>query len=463
MFTKFIFRFFLIAGLLVSVSQLTPFIVPLAYAQAMDLSVAPPGETPAARQARLQAQLAQVEKEQAETEKILAAAQQQSSSLKRDILILDTKIKAAQLNIQAKNLIIQGLGKDISQKEATIETLVQRIDKGRASLADILRKTNEVGAITMPEVLLSEQNLTSVFADLDTFQSVQESMKSTFEEIRSAKTQTETEKNTLDKRRNAELDAKQVIVVEQKNIASNQAEKQKLLNVSKGNEKTYTAVLAEKQKQASQIRAALFALAGGGQSIPFGTALGYANEIKGKTGIDPAFLLAILTQESNLGSNVGKCYLTNTTTGEGLNPATGKTYPNVMKPTRDVPPFLTITKSLGLDPMNTFVSCPIAGAGGWGGAMGPAQFIASTWVLLDDRVASTLNISNPNPWAPRDAFTASALYLSDLGAYGTSYSSEIKAACKYYGSGGTTCAYGKSVMNLADSIQRTMIDPLQGV
>ena len=420
-------------------------------------------ETPAQREARLHAELAQVEQEQRETEKVLAEAQQQSSSLKRDILILDTKIKAAGLNIKAKNLIIQGLGRDITQKEQVIETLVERIDKGRASLADILRRTNEVGSITIPEIILSQQNLTDVFSDLDTFQSVQESLKTTFEEIRSTKSQTETEKNTLDKRRNSELDARAIIDKERKNIASNQAEKNRLLTVSKGNEKAYGAVVAAQKQKAAQIRAALFALAGGGQAIPFGTALGYASEIKQKIGMDPAFLLAILTQESNLGSNVGKCYLTDTNTGAGVNPATGVTFPNVMKPTRDVPPYLALTKDLGLNPLGTFVSCPIAGVAGWGGAMGPAQFIASTWVLIANRVASTLDISLPNPWSPRDAFTASALYLSDLGATANSYSSKIRAACKYYGSGGATCSYGRSVMSIADRIQRTMIDPLQGV
>lgn len=445
---KHIFRAFLLFCLVFSFTN-------IAKAQAT--------ESAAQREARLRSELAQVEQEQKDTEKILAETQQQSASLKRDITILDTKIKVAELNIKAKNLLIQSLGKDITKKEQTIETLIERIDRGRASLADILRKTNEVGSITIPEVILSEQNVSQIFLDLDTFQSVQESLKTTFEEIRSTKSQTETEKNTLDKRRNQEMDARQVIVQEQKNIASNQAEKQRLLNISKGNEKTYSIVLAEKLQKAASIRAALFELAGGGQAIPFGTALAYANEARQKVGIDPAFLLAILTQESNLGSNVGRCYLTDINTGAGINPSTGKTYPNVMKPTRDVPLYLDITKSLGMSPLGTFVSCPIAGAGGWGGAMGPAQFIASTWVLFTDRISSALGVSTPNPWSPRDAFTASALYLSDLGATANSYSSKIKAACKYYGSGGSSCSYGRSVMSIADNIQRTMIDPLQGV
>jgi membrane-bound lytic murein transglycosylase B len=137
-----------------------------------------------------------------------------------------------------------------------------------------------------------------------------------------------------------------------------------------------------------------------------------------------------------------------------------------MKPGRDTVPFQTITAALGRDPSKTLVSCPIGGSG-YGGAMGPAQFIPSTWTLLETRIASALGETTPDPWYPQDAFMASALYLTDLGASGTSYTANRNAACKYYS--GRKCDskapansfYGDSVMNKATSIQQQMIDPLQ--
>ena len=74
-------------------------------------------ETAIEKETRLRAELAQVEQEITAGMKILLDTQQQSSSLKRDILILDTKIKVAELNIKAKNLLIEGLGKDITKKQ----------------------------------------------------------------------------------------------------------------------------------------------------------------------------------------------------------------------------------------------------------------------------------------------------------------------------------------------------------
>ena len=431
-------------------------------------------ETQAEKEARLRAELAQVEKEQAETEKILAKAQGQSASLARDILILDTKIKAAQLNIKAKTLTIETLGKDIVKKQEKITDLESHIARGKETLAQIMRKTNETDSVTMAEFLLAREDLTALLSDLDTFESVQNGLKSTFEEIRANKSQTESEKDTLNKRKNQEIDARAVIESEKKNIQNDEKQKQALLKESKGNEQTYSQVLAQKKAQAASIRAALFSLAGGTDAIPFGTALRYAQEAQKATGIRPAFLLAIFAQESGLttdstfGKNVGSCYLTDTTTGAGASVKSGTAFPNVMKPGRDVEPFISITKSLGLDYTKTLVSCPIASAGGYGGAMGPAQFIPSTWMLFVNRIKNALGISAPNPWNPEHAFVAASFLLTDNGAVAGSFTKEKDAACRYYS--GRVCSatvtgnqYGVQVMAKADMIQRTMIDPLQGL
>ena len=206
---------------------------------------------------------------------------------------------------------------------------------------------------------------------------------------------------------------------------------------------------AQKASQAAKIRAALFPLAGG-QKIPFGQALQYAQVASAKTGVRPAFLLAILTNESALGANVGQCYISNTSTGDGINVKTGNFSPSVMKPTRDIQPFLDITKALGFDPYKTVVSCQQPSVGGWGGAMGPAQFISSTWVLFTDRLRGALGISDePNPWNPAHAFMASALYLDDLGAGNGGYSAERNAACRYYS--GSSCSKSRTIASYGDN------------
>ena len=159
-------------------------------------------------------------------------------------------------------------------------------------------------------------------------------------------------------------------------------------------------------------------------------------------------MLAVLTQESNLGVNVGQCYLTNDATGAGIGKNTGKSFAKVMSPTRDVPPFLDLALTLGFDPHRQVVSCPIASAGGWGGAMGPSQFIPSTWKLYADRVARANGKETANPWDPKDAITATSFLLADNGASAGGYSAQFTAAARYYaGWAGASSSAGRTYAN----------------
>src|SRR5262249_38632221 len=144
-------------------------------------------------------------------------------------------------------------------------------------------------------------------------------------------------------------DAKKVVEQKQTQIASDKTQKQQVLAATQLSEAAQQKVLAANQAKAEQIRAALFPLRDTG-AIQFGDALTYAKQAQAKTGVDPAFILAILTQESNLGANVGQCYLSNDTTGAGIGKNTGTVFANVMSPTRDVPIFLQLAASLGFDP-----------------------------------------------------------------------------------------------------------------
>ena len=383
----------------------------------------------------------------------LAAQKSQSGSLQGDITVLTTQINAKKLEIKTKQLTINQLGASITQKQQTIQTLDQKIEDEKDSLAQLLRKTNEMDSTTLTSFILSDQSLSDFYSDVSRFDSLKSDVKASVDTINQIEGVTISAKAELQKEQDATVDEQSSLQEAQQNIEQAQATQKQLLAVSKTKETQYQQVIAGQQAKVAAIKAKLFTLAGGSSAIRFDVALQYAQTAQQSTGIDPAFLLAELTQESNLGANVGQCYLTNDSTGAGTNKAGTKTYPNVMKPTRDVQPFIAITTALGFDPHQTVVSCPIAGVAGYGGAMGPAQFIASTWQLFAPRIEKNLGESVANPWAAQDAFMAASLYLTDLGGVGSSASAQLKASCKYYGSGGSTCSYGRSVQTLRASIQ----------
>jgi len=414
---------------------------------------------------QLEQELAQLEAQIAEKQQELATQKGQSVSLSRDIAILTTKIQKAKLDIKAQTLIINKLGGEITQKNQQIQTLSAKVESEKESLAELIRQDRELDDKSIIALVLSQDTISDAYGDIDTFASLKRSIQSSVNEINGVKTQTQVQEEGLQKAKDQATDAKVQLEQTQQQIQTSEAQQQQLLAISKNKEAQYQAILDQQAARRAQILAALFDLRDV-SAIPFGKALQYAKTAQQATGVDPAFLLAILTQESNLGTDQGSCYVTNMTTGAGVSSKSNKAFANVMKAPRDTVPFQAITLSLGRDPAKTLVSCPIGGSG-YGGAMGPAQFIPSTWVLLKPRIASALGIVTPDPWYPQDSFMASALYLSDLGASGGSYTNERNAACKYYS--GRSCDskapansfYGNSVMSKALSIQQKMIDPLQ--
>jgi len=433
------------------------FAVPQAQAQTL---------TPEQR-AVLQAQYDELQKEIAAQQLIIKETQAQKNSLQGDVTTLNAKIKAAQAQIDAKNIAIKQLSSQIAQKTVVINKLSTRIERGKESLASILRQTQVLDDYSIISVMLGAKDVSEFFSDLDAFNSIKTELKNLFAEIRDAKAQTEVEKAQLADKQNQTADAKYVIETQKQQVASDKTQKQQLLAIKTNQETEYKKVLADRQAKAAKIRAALFPLRDA-SAISFGVALQYAQQAQKVTGVSPALALAILTQESNLGANVGQCYLTNDATGAGVGKNTGTPFTKVMAPNRDVPPFLALSLQLGFDPHKQVVSCPIASAGGWGGAMGPAQFIPSTWALYANKVAAGIGVAVANPWDPKDAIMAMSYLLADNGASAGGYTAEFTAAARYYaGWGGASTAVGRgyaaSVMNTVKNTIQPNIDFLANI
>lgn len=433
-------------------------------------SAAEIGVAAQARQNTLQAQLDQAQKELDALNTQSSQVKSQKASLERDISLLNLQIQAAQAQIKVKNLTIAALTSDIGVKQSTIADLQDKLDRSSQSLANLIRETNQNDSVSLPIIILANKSFSQFFTEVDSFQTLKNALSSSMEDVKTYKGQTETEKANLEDKKNQETNAREDILAQQRVIERAKADKNKILAVTKGQEAAYAKLIEQKEQKIAQISTALFSLRDT-NGIQFGQALQYATIASQKTGVRPALILAILTQETNLGKNLGSCYLRSYDTGDGVSVKDGSLKARVMSPSRDVQPFLDLTRSLGLNPQSQQVSCWISMYSrgqpvGWGGAMGPAQFIPSTWKLFIPRIQTALSVGLANPWDPQHAILASALYLYDLGAGLQTYTAEKNAACRYYSgkscSSGTGASYGASVMKIAENIQECQIDPILG-
>jgi peptidoglycan hydrolase CwlO-like protein len=432
------------------------FLTPLfSHAQALGIPSVCNDNVTGKTEAQLQADLALCNIEIAKWQQVLSTTRSKVNTIDGDVQALTAKIKAAEATIKSKNIAISQLSKDISLRTEKITSLESTIGEGRESLAELMRNTRVIDDYSLAEVMLNSKSFSDFFADVDSFLAIQNGLKDHFTKLRENISWAEVEKQRLGEIQNQELDAKYDVEIKKKNIAVSQEEQREILAATKLQAKSYEQIVADRQAKASQINAALFRLRGvDGGGIPFKDALAYAKKATAVTGVRSAFILGILRQESNLGLNVGQCLLVDPKTGDGKGKNTGTYFSGIMKPDRDVGYFLDMMKRLGRDPYNTPVSCPLPG--GYGGAMGPTQFIPSTWQSYEGRIANAYGVAVADPWNPEHAIMATALFLQDLGAGAGGYSAERQAAGRYYAGGNWATAglgYAASVLNFAASYQ----------
>ena len=190
------------------------------------------------------------------------------------------------------------------------------------------------------------------------------------------------------------------------------------------------AMISKVQSDLSSLQSELSALLGGGVSIQnIEDAAGAASK---ETGVRKDYILAELVEETNLGKFTGGC-----------------TNKNANMHSYDVPVFKNIMKSLGYGLNDKKVSCP---QGYYGGAMGVAQFIPSTWEAYASQISGATGHNPPNPWNVYDGVMGMAIKLARAGG---DHKSGEYAASEIYdcGSASSRCSgYASNVQSIAKNI-----------
>ena len=406
-------------------------------------------------QQQLEQELQAIETQITQLEQQLTTTKGEKNTLNNKIKQLKKEQTSLQLQIKATNIKLNDLDKKISVTIKTIETNQDKIARLKTDLAKLIRLLYQKDRELLLLRLFIDGGISQAFTEANNYHKLSMSINSLVQETKKTQKELNNQQVAYEEQQDDARELLSIAKIQQNSLTGKLGEQAQLLQATKGMETSYQNLLQDNKKKAAEIRSRIYDLLGVSAQINFGQAVAIAQSADKQTGVSAAFLLAILTQESNLGKNVGTC------NRPGDPPE--KSWKVIMKSTRDQEPFVVITTELGRDPDITPVSCPMkdkkGNQVGWGGAMGPAQFIPSTWIGYKEKVAAITGKSPADPWDIRDAFMAAALLLKNNGADATS-DGQWKAAMRYF-SGSTNTRYrfyGDNILTLTAKYEQDIKD-----
>ena len=411
--------------------------------------------------AQRQRQIDELQKKIEEYQSQVDVSRSQSRTLQNEITQLNTKISQITLEIRGLELSVTKTQLEINETEKNIVESIDAMTRHKNALARYLKIAYQNDQATLAEILFNNENLSDFFNHVNNIQNTQDNLRTAIQELKIVKTELENNQEALESKKTDLKNLISIQAIQKRDLDTNKKEKDHVFKVTKGQESKFQELIKKSQKDIEKIREQLTFLLQNG--ITAEDAVKYGQLAAIRAGIRPAFLLAILEIESRLGHNVGtgnwkddmyECYIRLGT----------KYYPNrksyyLQRAETEKNAFFAIIGKLGLNPDTVKVSRePNYGCGG---AMGPAQFIPSTWLSYEEEVIRLTGHNPPNPWSIEDAFMASAIKLARGGASQKTRAAESGAARAYIG-GSTKCAssicnyYSRTVLNKADEIERNL-------
>lgn len=435
-------------------------LIPLFGVLSLVLALALAGAAFGQEKSDLERQLQQLEEEAQALDKNIQQTQGEVRTLGNEVKTIDAEVKRQELEIRRLALAIKKTGIEIRQKTEGVAVLTRKIEKSRGALAGSLFLLSAHEDDDGLSILLKHRSLSDFFNSVHSLERVQSDIQETLGVFREDRATLEREKDALEEVREEQQSLQTLQEVERRFLAQKKREKDELLRLTKGKEALFQQLLKSKKRDIATLKTQLFYLEKTG--ITAEDAVQLADQAAKRVGIRTAFLLALLEVETGKQFEDGVISV-------GTNLGTGNwkrdlydCYVNLRKPRvaqAEKAAFFAITEGLGLDPDKMPVSRrPNYGCGG---AMGPAQFLPTTWRRFETRVGDLTRHAPPSPWNVEDAFTAAALFLADAGAATQTTAGEIRAA-KTYISGSPSCtryicrSYSDRIISLARDIDKIL-------
>jgi len=369
-------------------------------------------------------------------EESIEEKQKETRTLKRELAIIEERIEKIKLQIKETETFIEELTLAIEIKIKEIEEREIQMAHQKVLLTQYLRLLYEYDQESILETILKEEKLSSFFERVNSIEKVQHDLQEALHRIAILKEELESQKEELEGKKEEQSKLRIMQELQKESLEEQEFQSKQLLIITRGQEERFQKLLSQTKEFYSKTSSQIFILQSLDNPISFDEAVEEAEFASSLTGVRPSFLLGVLRVESMLGTNIGS-----------------GNWKDDMRPSqwRD---FFEICKELDFEPSSMPVSKKPTDYQGWGGAMGPAQFMPKTWQGYKKKVTELTGNSPANPWDLRDAMVAMALKLAGVrGVVEKDPDAEYKAAGLYFAGGNWNLSkfsfYPKKVMEYA--------------
>ncbi len=363
----------------------------------------------------------------------------QVRTLTKELESLDSEISSSQRNLDLTNKDIEGIQLELADTRAYISTLEQTIAAQKKLIKEYISTLYTQKDVSLFEVMLSQDQLSDLVGSVQKTGVMQDSIGESITLVEAKEKEIVAEKKHLFDKEEELLALKQAQEQQKSLLEQTQSDKETLLAQTRGEQSEFEALLkqsfATKQNLLNSVR-----LLGGSDGRPGAISLEEAYAIAVRNAarfgnkIRPEYMVGILKVESGLGANVGRSFYKDSLSGCAARPGNNTR----IKYQKEEETFERIVRDLGLPLTQPVSGCPFPNyPSGTGGAMGPAQFMPTTWAGYEPRLRQ-LKGGPVSPWNIEDAMLAMGLKL--LSAVGEqsmagNESLERRAALCYLGAG----------------------------
>ncbi|EKE16120.1 MAG: hypothetical protein ACD_11C00030G0028 [uncultured bacterium] len=347
-------------------------------------------------------------------EKKLAKEQAAKATLEAELANIQNSVYSTQAQIDRARKLIKESKENISRMEEEINSMSDKIDLQKEFLRDFLQEVYYNKKQPVASLALFKGDFSRALGAFDRYLTVEEKMIQIVLEIKSTQEKIKTEQEKVAEAKENHEELLENKVVQQHALLVDKADTQGDIQVKESSIRSLSQRLSTLKSQLSGFLGESF------NASDIVDAIKFASK---KTGVRKEFLMAMLDKETDLGRFTGGC-----------------TYQNTRVKIADKTEFKNICEELDYNYKKQKISCA-ASWGGYGGAMGVAQFMPTTWIGYKSAISRYTGHNPPDPWNLTDGVVGMAEKLNRAGA--NNKKNEHYAAKVYY-CGGPGSAYWKT-------------------